>query len=351
MNTVKVNVGGGYDIKTGRGLLGSCGEEIAAIADGAERAVIITDSSVEKLFLRECEASIGKFFGVSSFVFPAGERSKNIGTISDMLEFMAESKMTRRDIVIALGGGVAGDMAGFAAGCYMRGVRFVQLPTTLLAAVDSSVGGKTAVDLRAGKNMAGLFHQPSLVLCSTDCLDTLPEEELLCGAAEALKTGVLCGGRLFDIFERGSFRDCLDEVITMCVRYKAGVVERDERELGERKLLNLGHTIGHAAELLSGYSLKHGLAVSAGLAIIARASARLGWCSEETARRIVDALRGNGLPVSSEHSASELAKAAMSDKKRSGAKITIAVPSEIGACTLKTIAADELESIISKGLE
>ena len=348
--TLPVNVGKGYNVKIGKGILPRCGEEIAALL-GPCSVAVVTDSNVAELYLEECVRSLTEAgLRASVFTFPAGEGSKNLSTLSDILEAMASEGLTRVDAVAALGGGVAGDMAGFAAGCYMRGVRFVQIPTTLLAAVDSSVGGKTAVDLRAGKNLAGLFHQPSLVLCDTDCLNTLPETEYCCGLAEALKTGVLRGEGLFRLFEEGMAREQIEDVIAQCVEYKAGVVERDEREQGERKLLNLGHTVGHAIELCSNYTILHGLAVAMGLAIIARASAQRGWCSPATARRIEAALKRNSLPATTEFSPTELAKAALSDKKRAGSTVTLAIPSEIGACTLKPVSVAELEGIIAEGL-
>lgn len=349
--TVRVRAGGGYDVKIGGGLLRECGAELAALLS-PRMAFVVTDSGVAPLCLEDCLTSLtGAGFRCASFTFPAGEESKTLSTLSDLLEAMAGEGVSRSDCVLALGGGVTGDMAGFAAGCYMRGVRFVQLPTTLLAAVDSSVGGKTAVDLSAGKNLAGVFHQPSLVLCDTDRLATLPERELLCGAAEALKTGILMGGELFRLFEEGAALEHLPEVIALCVEYKAGVVERDEREQGERKLLNLGHTVGHAIERCSDFSLPHGLAVAEGMAVIARASARRGWCAPETARRIEAALRRSGLPTATNFTPDELAAAALSDKKRSGGVITLAIPAAIGACDLRTTEVSELAGIIADGVE
>ncbi|MCR5346772.1 MAG: 3-dehydroquinate synthase [Fretibacterium sp.] len=350
MRTLHVNAGTGYNVKIGQGFLPHCGEEIAAVL-GPCSVGVVTDSNVSELYLKECVDSLSDFnLKPSVFTFPAGEGSKNLSTLSDILEFLASSDLTRADAVVALGGGVVGDMAGFAAGCYMRGIRFIQLPTTLLAAVDSSVGGKTAVNLKAGKNLAGLFYQPSLILCDIKCLSTLPDREYRCGLAEALKTGVLLGDSLFQYFDEGSAAEHLEEIITCCVEYKAGVVERDEKEQSERKLLNLGHTIGHAIELCSGFSILHGLAVAAGLAVIARASARRNWCTEKTARRIEAALMKNGLPVTTTFSSDELARAAFSDKKRTGSTVTLAVPAEIGSCTLRTINISDLKELIAAGL-
>ena len=251
----------------------------------------------------------------------------------------------------ALGGGVTGDMAGFAAASYLRGIRYVQLPTTLLSAVDSSVGGKTAIDLAAGKNLAGAFLQPAAVLCDTDCLRSLPAAVFADGAAEAIKTGVLSGETLFSLFEDGTLTDAPAEVIARCVRYKAGVVERDEKEQGERRKLNLGHTVGHAIEKCSGYAVPHGHAVAAGLAIMARASERLGWAEAGASARITACLKRNGLPTDTDYSAEALAAAALADKKRSGESITVVVPKTIGGCELKKIPVAELLPVIAAGRE
>ena len=251
----------------------------------------------------------------------------------------------------ALGGGVTGDMAGFAAAVYLRGIRCVQLPTTLLAAVDSSVGGKTAVDLTAGKNLAGAFSQPAAVLCDTDCLKSLPAAVFADGAAEAIKTGVLCDETLFALFEDGTLTADPGEVIARCIAYKAGVVERDEKELGERKLLNLGHTVGHAIEKCSGFTIPHGHAVAAGLAIMARSAEALGWTEEPLAERIAACLERNGLPTGTDYTAEALAQAALSDKKRAGDTITVVVPRRIGECELKKLPVRELPGLIAAGLE
>ena len=348
---VRVNVGSGYDVEVGPGLLRRCGERIAR-ALGPCRAFVATDANVGPLYLRACLDSLADAgFTHASLTLPAGEAVKNLSSFGELLEAMAREGMSRTDVVVALGGGVIGDLAGFAAGCYMRGVPLVQVPTTLLAAVDSSVGGKTAVDLSAGKNLVGVFHQPSLVLCDTDCLTSLPDREYRCGAAEAIKVGILGDEPLFRLFEDGAApRDRLPDVILHCVRYKAAVVERDERERGERRLLNLGHTVGHAIERCSDFSIPHGLAVAAGLAIIARASARRGWCAQDAARRIERTLIRNRLPATADFPAEALARAALSDKKRSGSDITLITPREVGACELRRVGVDELPGVIADGL-
>lgn len=348
---VQINAGAGYEVLIGPGLLERCGSTIGRLVKPC-RIAVITDSVVEKLYLEPVAGSLAAAgFKVSVFSFPAGEHSKNTGTLSEILEFLARAELTRADCLAALGGGVAGDLGGFAAGCYLRGIRYLQLPTTLLAAVDSSVGGKTAVNLKAGKNLAGLFLQPAAVICDTACLDTLPPAVMAGGMAEAIKTGVLSGEALFSLFESGGAAGRLPEVIAGCVAFKGRVVEADEFEAGPRRILNLGHTVGHALEKCSDYRVAHGRAVAVGMAVIARAAERLGWGGAGAAARIESALLKNALPVTTSFSASALARAALSDKKRAGDGITLVIPQDIGNCVLREIPVSELPGVIAAGLE
>ena len=352
MQTIPVNTNPPYAVTIGPGLLKDCGARLREVLPPPCHMAVVTDSTVGPLYLETVTESLSAAgYAVSTYTFPAGEGSKSFETLSGILEFLASERLTRTDCLIALGGGVVGDMAGFAAACYLRGIRYVQMPTTLLAAVDSSVGGKTAIDLRAGKNLAGAFLQPAAVLCDTNCLNTLPPAVFAGGAAEAIKTGVLCDETLFALFEDGALKADPAEAVARCVGYKAGVVERDEKEQGERKLLNLGHTVGHAVEKCSGYSIPHGHAVAAGLAVIARASEALGWAEEPLAARICACLRKNALPVSAEYPPEALAEAALADKKRAGGNITLAVPKKIGLCELKTVPVTELLPVIRAGWE
>jgi len=351
MRTIPVNTNPPYAVTIGPGLLKDCGPRLREVIPPCHMAVV-TDSTVGPLYLETVTESLSAAgYAVSTFEFPAGEESKNVSTLSDILEFLAKERLTRSDCLIALGGGVAGDMAGFAAAVYLRGVRYVQMPTTLLSAVDSSVGGKTAIDLKAGKNLAGAFLQPAAVLCDTNCLASLPADAFADGAAEAVKTGILCDESLFALFEDGTLAAEPGTVIARCVAYKAGVVERDEKEQGERKLLNLGHTVGHAIEKCSGYAIPHGHAVAAGLAVMARAAERLGWTEEPLAARICACLAKNALPISAEYALEALAEAALADKKRAGDSITIVVPRKIGLCELKTMPVTELLPVIRAGWE
>ncbi len=349
MRTIHVTASREYDVCVGPGLLRECGERIAAVC-GTGAAAVVTDSTVAPLYADTACASLERAgFAVSRFVFPAGEASKTLKTYADILRFLAENRLTRADLLVALGGGVTGDMAGFAAATYLRGIRFVQLPTTLLAAVDSSVGGKTAVDLPAGKNMAGAFHQPSLVLCDTDTFSTLPGDVFRDGCAEIVKTGVLAGEELFSLLERGALADRPEEIVARCVEYKRSVVAEDEFDTGKRRLLNLGHTAGHAAELCSGYGVSHGKAVAMGLAAMARACAARGLCPAETAERILALLEKAGLPTALPYGARELAAAAMSDKKREGDRLPLVVIQGIGRCRVETIPGAEFETWLREG--
>jgi 3-dehydroquinate synthase len=351
IHRIPVRTNNEYEGAIGRGLLEKSGALLIETVGNCKIA-IITDSNIEALYLETVQTGLRQVgYDVCSFSFPAGEGEKRMHTLSGILEFLAENRLCRGDCVVALGGGVTGDLSGFAAGCYLRGVRYVQMPTTLLAAVDSSVGGKTAVDLSAGKNLAGLFYQPSLVVCDPDCFSTLPDEEFANGAAEAIKTGILDGESLFRLFETGDARKSVDEIVARCVAFKAGVVEADEFDSALRNTLNLGHTAGHAIEACSDYTIPHGQAVAIGLAIIAKAAETLSEATEPIAERIRQALIQNGLPVTSPYSAEMLAKAALSDKKRTGDSIRLVIPRRIGNCVLKTIPVGELLNVFRAGME
>jgi 3-dehydroquinate synthase len=349
--SVKVNVGGGYNVTIGNGILESCGDYIRSVSAPC-KAAVITDSTVSELYLSPVLESLrASGFDTISYAFPQGEGSKNLSTLSDILEYLAENGLTRSDIVVALGGGVTGDMAGFAAGVYQRGIRFAQIPTTLLAAVDSSVGGKTAVDLKAGKNLAGVFMQPISVVCDTDTFKTLTPEIFADGAAETIKYGVLTDKELFYKFDTGNIAESLPEIIAKCVLIKGALVEKDERDTGDRRFLNLGHTMGHAIEKLSGYTFPHGHAVAVGMVMITRAGEKMGLTKPGTSDEIARILKKNNLPVSSPFDAEELYLAACGDKKRMGGNITVIMAEEIGKCFLKTIPVSDLREIAILGKE
>ncbi|MET4802100.1 3-dehydroquinate synthase [Bradyrhizobium sp. LB11.1] len=293
-----------YDIVIGRGVLSSLGERVAALRPGV-RTAIVTDRTVAKYWLEPTEASLAAAgISTSRIVVEEGEISKTYAGLEKVGEALIAAKIERNDLVIALGGGVVGDLAGFAAAILRRGVDFVQVPTSLLAQVDSSVGGKTGINSPQGKNLLGAFHQPVLVIADTAVLDTLSPRQFRAGYAEVAKYGVLGDEAFFtwleknysDIFKGGSARE--HAIATSC-RAKAGVVSRDERETGERALLNLGHTFGHALEAATGFSdrLFHGEGVSIGMTLAAQFSAELGMIGEADAARVERHLIEAGLPT------------------------------------------------------
>ncbi|UPJ69144.1 3-dehydroquinate synthase [Bradyrhizobium sp. 191] len=304
---VKVDVALGdraYDIVIGRGVLSSLGERVAALRPGV-RTAIVTDRTVAKYWFEAAEASLAASNILTSrIVVEEGEISKTYAGLEKVSEALIAARIERNDLVIALGGGVVGDLAGFAAAILRRGVDFVQVPTSLLAQVDSSVGGKTGINSPQGKNLLGAFHQPVLVIADTAVLDTLSPRQFRAGYAEVAKYGVLGDEAFFtwleknhsDIFKGGSARE--HAIATSC-RAKAGVVSRDERETGERALLNLGHTFGHALEAATGFSdrLFHGEGVAIGMTLAAQFSARLGMIGEADAMRVERHLIEAGLPT------------------------------------------------------
>lgn len=351
MKKVIVKASVEYAILIGRGILGQLGEEVRKRIQPC-KAAILTDTTVEKLYAAEVERSLQKAgFTTCRFAYPAGESSKHIGTLGHMLEFLAEEEVTRQDIIVALGGGVCGDMAGFAAAIYQRGIRFVQVPTTFLAAVDSSVGGKTAIDLKAGKNMAGAFYQPHLVLCDVDTLDTLPEEVFADGIAETLKYGVIGDADLFAKTAGGDFRKDLEEIIETCVKMKRDIVMEDEFDTGVRQLLNLGHTLGHAIEKRSGFAISHGHAVAIGMHLMAKAAEEKGLAEAGLAEKIRIALENNNLPVSTHYTAEEITEGVLKDKKRRGGEISFVFPTKIGHCEIVKIPVAEVTELIEKALK
>lgn len=330
METVTVSASREYPVHIGGGLLDRCGELLAA-ATSAGRCLVVTDSTVAPLYGERCLASLeAAGIQASLYVFPAGERSKNLTTYGQILEHMARERLTRSDCVAALGGGVTGDMAGFAAATYQRGVDYIQIPTTFLAAADSSVGGKTAVDLEAGKNLAGAFWQPRAVICDTDTFRSLPEEVFLDGMAETVKHGLIADAQFFRFLLEADPRAHIDRVVRRDVEIKAAVVGEDEFERGRRKILNFGHTLGHAMEKLSGYQIPHGHAVAVGMVLASRAAERLGYSPAGTCETVLAANRRLGLPIRCPYDAQALYEAATADKKRSGGHIDVVVLEEIG---------------------
>lgn len=349
MKTITVNASQKYNVIIGEGLLADAGK-LCAEAIGICRGVVITDSTVDKLYSDKLIASLENVgYQISKFVFESGEVSKNTNTFVDILEFLAECELTRSDCIFALGGGVVGDISGFAAATYLRGIRFVQFPTTLLAAVDSSVGGKTGIDLKAGKNLAGAFHQPALVVCDYTTLDTLTSEIFADGCAEVIKYGIINDKELFNILKLG-FKNNIEDIIARCVANKRDIVEADEFDNGKRQLLNLGHTLAHSIEKLSNFSISHGSAVAIGMVIVSKISYSDNNLSKDSLKEIISLIESADLPTECNYTAHELASVALSDKKRKGDKITLIIPYDIGDSRLVPVDVNKLQEIIEKGL-
>jgi len=351
MNRVTVNASKTYDVLIDRGLFSKAGDWVHELLPKAEKAALITDDHVAPLYADAVQKSLeAAGYPTVRFTLPHGEASKNAQNYVQILNFLAVNNLTRSDLIIALGGGVVGDIAGFAAATYLRGISYVQMPTTLLAMVDSSVGGKTAIDLGAGKNLAGAFCQPDLVLCDLSALDTLPEEFFVDGCAEVVKYGVLEDETLLaHLLEKGKAFD-RDAVVTRCVQIKRDYVCADELDTGLRRKLNLGHTVGHAIETCSGYAVSHGRAVAMGMGIIARAAAARGDCTPQCARQILQALETMGLPTQTDYTAEELLTPMLSDKKRTGSTVSLIVPQKIARCDIVPVAVDDLADYIKMGL-
>ena len=339
---VEIKASRRYPVWIEKGQLDQAGEFIRE-RTGAKRACLVTGEHVVKLYGDRLQRSLERAgFQVLRFVHQSGEQHKNLETYGELMGLLARSGMTRSDLLVSLGGGVTGDLTGFAAATFQRGVDFVQIPTSLLAMVDSSVGGKTAVNLPEGKNLVGSFWQPLMVLCDPALLETLPMEELRCGSAEELKCAVLRDEGLFDALSKDAALAASEDVIRRCVEIKRDLVEEDEFDRGSRRLLNLGHSFGHAVEACSGYEILHGQAVAIGMAMIARAAAEKGICSPETAEKIRVGLRALSLPTETEIPGKALLEALLRDKKRSGDTMNLIVPETIGRCRVEKVPVEEL---------
>ena len=348
MRSITVNASKDYSVRIGGGLLSQTGSLIKMNC-GGDLAVLVTDDIVDSLYGNAVESSLRSAgYGVARFVFPHGERSKNTETYVSLLNAMTDANLTRSDVAVALGGGVVGDMAGFAAATYLRGISFVQIPTTVLAMVDSSVGGKTAVDLPAGKNQVGAFYQPNIVLCDTDALLTLSEETFADGCAEMVKHAVILSSELFDLLKE-PISPQIEDIIARNITIKRDIVTQDERDTGIRQILNFGHTIGHGIEKQSDYSISHGHAVAVGMAMESRGAYLMGICGERCHKDIVESLRHYNLPTETDIPEDLLIEAAAFDKKRSGRRITLFLPEAIGKCTTLNFDMDELADFIKLG--
>ncbi len=333
MNVVTVNASRTYNIIIQDDKYRQIGTAISQSVK-ARRAAIVTDDNVDKEYGDIIAGSLDAA-GISTvkFVFPHGEASKCHETLLKLYDFLAEHGFTRSDMLIALGGGVVGDLTGFAAATYMRGIEFVQIPTSLLAMVDSSVGGKTAVNINGGKNLVGAFYQPSIVIADTCALNTLPREFFIDGMAEVIKYGMIKSPKVFEMSERlgADSTVSINDIISECVSIKAQVVENDEREAGERMLLNFGHTLGHAIEKFHNFSgITHGAAVAIGMSVFTHIAEDKGMCVKGVADKLDAVLKANGLPITTEAPMDVLFRYSLGDKKRNSKGIDIVICSDIG---------------------
>lgn len=349
MKIVEVKTSKNYTAKIGDGLLADVGNRAGQLFEPC-KICIVTDDNVAKLYLHTIKESLTKAgFFASSFVFTHGEANKTIKTVSDILEFLAEKHFDRSDAIVALGGGIAGDLAGFAAASYMRGIRYIQAPTTLLAAVDSSVGGKTGVNLSKGKNLAGAFWQPEAVICDTATFATMPKAQYKDGLAEAVKCAVIGDVALFDMLANKQYD--IEEVIERCIFLKAKIVSEDEKESGVRALLNFGHTVGHAIEKSSDYKISHGQAVSIGMVVVTRASEKNDIAEAGLTEKLTTLLASLDLPIKWNENNESVLENIRNDKKKRGGDITLVLPEKIGHCVLKSMSLEAALAFIKSGME
>ena len=341
MKTISVKVEKQYDVLVGTGLLGEAGRLIAGLDSKIQKLMIVSDSNVAPLYMAQLRASLeAAGFEVFDFVFEAGEQSKTLNTIGDILGALAAAAFTRTDAVVALGGGVVTDMAGFAASIFLRGIKVFQIPTSLLAQVDASVGGKTGVDLPQGKNLVGAFWQPSLVIVDTGVLVSLDDVLFTEGMAEVIKYAFILDKGLYELLQNRVTKTSpeLEEVVARCVELKAQVVSQDEHDNGLRQLLNYGHTIGHVIEARSNFTVSHGFAVAKGMERISRES--------PVHDALVQMLKLYELPCDDTISADQIMAGIMNDKKKRGSNITAVIVNEIGKGELKPMPVEDFRKYL-----
>ena len=341
MKEIVVKVKDQYKVLVGAGLLGEAGKLIADVDSKIQKLMIVSDSNVAPLYMAQLRGSLeAAGFEVFDFVFEAGEKSKTLNTVGDILGALAKAAFTRTDAIVALGGGVATDMAGFAASIFLRGIKVFQIPTSLLAQVDASVGGKTGVDLPEGKNLVGAFWQPSLVIVDTGVLASLDDVVFTEGMAEVIKYAFILDKGLYELLQNHVTKNSaeLEEVVARCIQIKADVVSQDEHDNGLRQLLNFGHTIGHVIEARSSFTVSHGFAVAKGMERISRGSS--------VHDALVKMLQLYELPCDDPISADQIMAGIMNDKKKRGSNITAVVVNEIGKGELKPMPVEEFRNYL-----
>ncbi len=349
MQKILIDASKKYHVHVGKGIIESVGK-LSKECSLFGKAAVISDTNVSPLYYEKVKKSLtDSGFEVHGFVFESGEKSKNATTYLSIVNFMAENKFSRNDTVFALGGGVVGDISGFCAATYMRGINFVQLPTSLLAMVDSSVGGKTAIDLEIGKNLVGAFYQPKLVVCDVDLLKTLPKYYFNDGMAEVIKYAMIRDDALSTLI-LGDIAENIEKIIARCIEIKAEIVKEDEFDGGLRKILNFGHTIGHSIEMLSNFTLSHGRGVSIGMHVVTNALEKRGECAPGTTMHLSSMLDKFDLPKTSEFSIEDIYKVALHDKKAEGKTIDIVETVAMGKARYRKIGIDELKNIIKEGI-
>lgn len=347
MQIVDINCSKKYQIIIEKGIMKNLGNILNDYRD-VNKFCIITDSNVASIYNEKIKGIMSKCNAeIIYYTIEPGETSKSGEVYLNVMEFLAKNQFTRTDMLVALGGGVVGDLTGFVASTYLRGIDFVQVPTTILAAVDSSVGGKTAINLKAGKNLAGTFHQPVKVICDSDMFDTLPKDIRRDGFAEVIKYGIINDKELFDKLS-GSVD--IEYVIEKSVLAKAKLVEEDEFDNGNRRLLNLGHTFGHAIEIAGEYKYSHGEAVAMGIVIVSKAAVAEGFLTKKEYDNIRDLIQSYGFNLEAEFTAERLYEIMLLDKKREGKKITLVVPFGIGDSRLVKLTLEEVKNYLIEGL-
>ena len=347
MKKIRVDASISYDVLVGRGLLEQCGELISGVVK-SRRCAVITDDIVDSLYGEKTVKSLEKQgFNVIKAAVPHGETSKSHEQLIALYNFLSANDITRSDFIIALGGGVVGDLTGYCAATYLRGIDYVQIPTTLLAQVDSSVGGKTAVNIESGKNLVGVFKQPVLVIADTDVLSTLSEEIFADGMGEVVKYGMIRSASLFERLCQGNIKNNLEDIIAECVSIKSDVVRNDEHDTGERMTLNFGHTFGHAIEKYLGYgNIAHGKAVAIGMYMITSAAEKQGLVGSGTADKLKKCLEVNSLPYSLDITADDVYSLSIGDKKRTSDEIRVILCPDVGNCSIKAMKLDEYRKFL-----
>ena len=353
MQTIKINASLPYDVFIGSGILKNAGEIIKSCGKEIKRAVVVTDDIVGPLYAEQTQKALNKS-GISAelFMFPHGEASKSHSVLISLYEFLTEMQITRADILVALGGGVVGDLTGFAAATYLRGIEVVQIPTTLLAQTDSSIGGKTAVDIRNGKNLVGAFKQPLCVIADIGTLKTLDRQTFSDGMSEIIKYGCIKSRELFELINDGNVDENIEKIVSECVKIKKSECEADEQEKGERMLLNFGHTLGHAIERYYDFTgITHGSAVAIGMCLISAKTEKAGLTKKGTTERIISCLKKFDLPVSTDIEIKQLLGFCLNDKKRSGDSLNLIVVNEIGKSEIRKVTIKQFYDLMEEKYE